>query len=310
MAVERTYPTPSTCSYAIHMTNPNGVSPGGEHYDVDDMYRVDFQRRISRQPIYGYDDKKFGFVAEGKELVTGNIIINFRYPGYLRNFILAVRTAERISQAKVNQILNGRTDPELLNFAFTEGNTEELSQQIEQQDTSEEMLESLANLMLKVSPTPHAMSEHSDRKYNASGADTIPDNMSFLRDNRRVVANRAAARWADSFRTNASTVINALQQRFVRRYAEGESADKFNQTTVGSPLDIDVNNMAFDMSVRYGNNGTSQYFRRIFKDCYLIGEEETVSASAGVGGDLSSSAQPILEVYPFFARTITVEYSE
>ena len=89
----RFYPTPSTCTYTLHKSNKYGDNHGGDAMLVDDMYRVDFQRRISHQPIYGYDDTQFAFVAQGKELVTGNMIINFRYPGYLRNLILAEKLA-------------------------------------------------------------------------------------------------------------------------------------------------------------------------------------------------------------------------
>ena len=69
------YPTPSTTNYYI-----NG-------YLIDDVFRIDFKRAQQHQPIYGYHSDKFDFVARGKELVTGQIVINYRYPGYLRNVI-------------------------------------------------------------------------------------------------------------------------------------------------------------------------------------------------------------------------------
>mgnify|MGYP007114377421 CR=1 FL=1 len=51
-------------------------------------------------------------------------------------------------------------------------------------------------------------------------------------------------------------------------------------------------------------------FRRIIRDCVIVGESSTYSAAAGAGNDMSSSAQPIFEIYPFFARTVDVTTDE
>ena len=75
MAINKFFPTPSTTKCYVN------------DIEVDDMFRVDFKRNINHQPIYGYDDQQYGFVAKGKELVSGQIIINFRYPGYLTALI-------------------------------------------------------------------------------------------------------------------------------------------------------------------------------------------------------------------------------
>jgi hypothetical protein len=70
---------------------------------------------------------------------------------------------------------------------------------------------------------------------------------------------------------------------------------------------LDKDHKPFDIIVRYGFQDRPGGYVRVFKDINLIGEEQVVSAQAGAGGDISSSAQPLLEVYPFFCRTIEVK---
>ena len=286
----RFYPTPSTCTYTIHRPNKVSDNHGGDAYVVDDMYRVDFQRRISHQPIYGYDDTKFSFVAQGKELVTGNMIINFRYPGYLRNLLLAVSIgAQQERKQYLERIENATTR---LDDKFAEGNIDYLADQIENAETSSEKLKALSNYMVL-----NRKNNPSQQIASSFAPDGQFDQASFL-------STQGAAVYKAAPTKSILAVVEALQDRFVRKYSIDD--EEFRSISVSSPLDIPVNQMTFDMSVKYGNNNNANFIR-IFKDCYITGEEETVSASAGVGNDLSSSAQPILEVYPFFCRTIVTK---
>ena len=69
------YPTPAQVSLFL------------EEVWVDDAYRVEFRKQNPKTPLYGYDEKYFSNVAEGQVIVSGNLVINYRYPGYLWNVI-------------------------------------------------------------------------------------------------------------------------------------------------------------------------------------------------------------------------------
>lgn len=51
---------------------------------VDDVYRIDFNLTNQRTPLYDYTSQYFKEVAEGHSIVQGQLIINYRFPGYLR----------------------------------------------------------------------------------------------------------------------------------------------------------------------------------------------------------------------------------
>lgn len=65
------YPTPSQCRLFI------------DDIWIDDAHQVDHKTENARIPIYGYNRSKFITVAHGKELVTGSVVVNFRFPNYL-----------------------------------------------------------------------------------------------------------------------------------------------------------------------------------------------------------------------------------
>jgi len=50
---------------------------------VDDAYRIEVRDQNQLIPLYGYADKEFTAVAQGKRIVQGSLIINYRYPEYL-----------------------------------------------------------------------------------------------------------------------------------------------------------------------------------------------------------------------------------
>lgn len=239
----RFYPTPSTITYYI-----------GDLL-IDDVFRVDFQRKVSHQPIWGYDSKLYDFVAQGKEIVTGNIIINYRYPGYLKNAInrYAAGALETSEQVKVR---------------FEE------------------------DQKVTYSPTFFATLDSLD----------IDQKASFL-------ANTLLQKSGNSKLHINNGVVEKSISRIKQDIRKVYGANSSSEETPGdgdffkSPLD-ERTILSFDLTTRYGFQNISGGYIRKFKDCILIGESETVSSSAGAGGDMSSSAQPILEIYPFFARTI------
>jgi len=69
------YPTPAQTTVFI-----------GDQY-LDDAYSINFEIQQPRVPLYGYNQSYFSLMADGKILITGTLIINFRYPGYLQTAI-------------------------------------------------------------------------------------------------------------------------------------------------------------------------------------------------------------------------------
>ncbi len=245
---QRFYPSPSTVTYFI-----NDIL-------IDDMFRVDFQRKVNYQPIWGYDSRKFDFIAKGKEIVTGNLIINYRYPGYLRAAIKSAQESnDAIRVAAEREIENKQ------NSAIGQGFLQEIDSQI-----LENKSKILSNLILK----------NSTSLFNTQVSEIS----------------------VGTFRNQS--LVNELKSK-LRSYYGSEPEEEQNNDFL-SPLDED-DIITFDLTMSYGFEGRGQPYSRIIKDCVLIGESETVSASAGISDDMSSSAQPILEVYSFFARTIEVK---
>lgn len=249
----RFYPTPSNVTYYI------------KDLLIDDMYRMDFQRKVNHQPIWGFDSKSFDFIARGKELINGNIIINYRYPGYLRNAIRKAYTEDYDTMSRVNnkmEMANNSQDP--ITFFQTIDNM-----------TLENKAKLLANEIGKKLVQDNAVSK-GDFK-SQFGSIRTSSLVSILKDNMRKMYGTSPTRDGNS----------------------GDQEDYFS-----SVLDEDTLQF-FDLTVRYGFQGVSGGYVRVFKDCIVYGESQTVSAAAlGGGGDFSSSAQPILEIYPFFAKTI------
>jgi len=233
----RFYPTPASVTYYI-----------GDIL-IDDMFRVDFQRKVDHQPVWGYDSQTYDFVARGKEIVSGSIIINYRYPGYLKAAIQ--RYYE--NKNKTNQIVNN----------------------------------------------------------NIMGEEEVAYDPTFFRTLDKLdLENKVKVLGNQLIKNNRTTVamVSKLKENMRKLYgANGTTAEEADGSTEFYQSILDQKQIyQFDLSVRYGfQNVTGGYIRR-FKDCVIIGESETVNAAAGLGGDLSSSAQPILEVYSFFAKTIEV----
>lgn len=80
------YPTPSQV----------GIYIGPYH--VDDAYSVEWQLTDTSSPMFTYFNKYWVNVAKGKQIISGNIGINFRYPGYLATAIRAARKRAEIPE--------------------------------------------------------------------------------------------------------------------------------------------------------------------------------------------------------------------
>ena len=253
MAINKVFQTPSTTKCYVN------------DIEVDDMFRVDFKRNINHQPIYGYDDQQYGFVAKGKELVSGQIIINFRYPGYL--------TALIKNSKKYQEVLDKST--EIFN-----NNPDRISTSVERSVLFDNLM-SFDNNEDKAKYVQQSILPYKDGK-EVFGA----------REQRIIdFKNQLKARYiSDAKKPGQDKVILDIN-----------SFDGMQ-----SPLDFDTSKHPFDLIVKYGFQHDDGMYQRVFKDCVLVGESSTISAAAGAGNDMSSSAQGILEVYPFFCKTIDI----
>jgi len=251
MAINKFYPTPSTTKCYI-----------GD-IELDDIFRVDFKRNINHQPIYGYNDQQFGFVAKGKELVSGQIVINFRYPGYLASVLKKMDIHKQINEKSLAVFDKKGVDISKLNKSA-------------RRDYILTHLESLPDVLSKTAFAASLTEEVKDSKYRE---------------------------------TEITHLKDALKDLYINDIQESQKASmQLNEFSgFNSPLDFDIKNTKFDLIIQYGFHENSNMYKRVFKDCVLVGESSTASAAAGAGNDMSSSAQSILEIYPFFARTIDIE---
>jgi hypothetical protein len=62
-----------------------GIYIGG--YRLSDAFRVDWDARDSKTPLYGWADDTFSAVSNGRKIITGRLVINYKYPGYLATAI-------------------------------------------------------------------------------------------------------------------------------------------------------------------------------------------------------------------------------
>jgi len=254
------YPTPTTTTYYV------------DEYLIDDIFRVDFQRKATEQPIWGYGSRTYDFVARGREIVTGNIIINFRYPGYLRNVIQLKKSADdRLTDQMVESKLIENPD----GFFATSSTP---------------------------SSSPAGMSSYDDNETNAHKMQVLSDLA------KQSLENGAHPNSGPVLHGSIEQAKEFLITRniFMNR---GQNA-QLPVSSLASPLDGPSGAHPFDMTVRYGFQGVPGGFVRRFSEVVLIGESQVVQASAAAsagGGDVASSAQALLEIYPFFAKTIVVE---
>jgi hypothetical protein len=86
--IDGQYPTPSQSQLFI------------DDIWVDDAHQVDFKDENPRLPIYGYNKSEFIDVADGKVMVSGSVVINFRYPNYLGFAISEALKNRKVADAR------------------------------------------------------------------------------------------------------------------------------------------------------------------------------------------------------------------
>lgn len=223
--------------------NPTDTYVFIENIWMDDIYRVDFNRNFSRSPQYGYRDKRYGQISEGRELITGNIVINFSEPGYLSAAIAGLQSNY---PNKVNT-KNPYNEIENLKKEIN-SRIEEIYQTYE--PGSAERRQGIARLYSYAASV--GMSEYTTSIFRDAFAKTEPKKV-----------------------RNSYTFVDPFEQK-----------------------------RHFNIQLYYGHPDDPDAIVEELEMCALLGQSKTMSAAGSPNGDMSSSAQVILEVYPFVARNI------
>jgi len=248
MSRARHYPTPITTTFYIGQ------------YLIDDVYRVDFTRKVTHQPIWGYASKQYDFIAKGREIVTGNIIINFRYPGYLTN---AIKVATQDSDTNKVLVKSG---------------------------IKKDSKQSLGNLL--------------DDIHNVNSISSVMEKISNILLGTKINNSQQENTASLSNINEINETYNELKKSLVERHTKQFSKLDTGVKHLESPLSIEL--PLFDLEIQYGFQGVSGGWRRIFKDITLVGESQVIQAG-GDGSGMGSSAQCLLEAYPFFASSTIVK---
>lgn len=204
-------------------------------FHVDEIVRVEVKDQNAKVPLYSHNRAEFDAVANGKLLVTGSIVVNCRYPGYLYTLLKEVR--------KIRD-----TNPVL--------------------------------------PTA--------RKKNLAQA--IQDIRAMNTDD--LVRYLARADRGEFERSSA--IVDAIE-----KVNAGEPDQRLLPLNIASPIEkIDP----FSMQVNFLDPGSADVSNTthglaIF-GIHLTGRSRVISNLSG-GGDQGGSGQPIVEVYSFFARSIS-----
>jgi len=206
-----------------------GIYVGG--YKVSDAFRVDWDARDSKTPLYGWADETYSAVTNGRKIVTGRLVINYKYPGYLSAAIDEfTRGQNPINEAEIVKAndefdqLRGKSSEERVKFLT----------QLAAKNYGDNVLEGFA------------------RNFSGSSID-----------------------FGNGLRNYGSGFIEAYKQK-----------------------------NTFDILVVYGDILKEEHIEVTLKDVYIVGQSQTISASATGGGDVSSSGSPIYEIYSFFAKKI------
>jgi hypothetical protein len=199
---------------------------------IDDAYRIDYTVANNRVPLYDYTSPYFKDVAEGNHLVQGQLIINYRFPGYLK-------------KAFLKQLMRDS------DFANDLNKQAQITRQMIGSNPAERVQLLLAAKKLGTFEATKMLSE------DLFSSDLKPNPRKKLTDNSGIAIE-----------------------------------DNATSHTM----------YPFSIVIKYG--GEEALYQKRIENCVILGESQTISASAIAGGDLSASGMPIYEVYSFLGRKI------
>lgn len=146
--------------------------------------------------------------------------------------------------------------------------------------------------LLRNGISPYSAAEAEMAQLNKELQDIFIENLSIEDKRKRISGLMSKASRAGLSKKLADTL----------RYAFGTDSTKFVDKGLVEPTDQNL--LPFDIQIYYGHPNDGGSIIREITDCSLLGTNQVISAAGHPGGDLSSSAQVILEVYPFIGREI------
>jgi hypothetical protein len=245
---------------------------------VDDAYRIDYEEQDKKIPLWGYHQKKYSDVADGKAIVVGNIIIHYRFPGYLNHAIqraLIARESAAIKDAAV-------AEPVAPPAPAGPGGAPAVAPDTPKPKTAtvfhvKDMLD-----LIRRQPTPSEMVKQLQLAATSGHFEV------------------ASAALQELFGSNSSLY---LDQNLVPGALDNAIA---KSPVTESPGAYVSGWKGFDLRLDYGYIGTRTqgvFHSEVLKGVHLTGRRKVVNASTA-GGDLSASGQSLVEVYPFFCREV------
>lgn len=89
-------------------------------YKISDAFRVDWDAKDSKTPLYGWADDTFSAVTNGRKIITGRLVINYRYPGYLASAISEFNTQKGGGRLPKDQAEKQQDLKEFISLSSTE----------------------------------------------------------------------------------------------------------------------------------------------------------------------------------------------
>ena len=72
---------------------------------VDDACLIEYSSNNSKEPIFGYNSSRWDDVAVGHSIVTGTLVIHYRYNGYLFKAIINKKSSDlRVAREKATDL--------------------------------------------------------------------------------------------------------------------------------------------------------------------------------------------------------------
>jgi len=271
------YPTPNDVKIFI-----NGTW-------IDDAYRIDIDKQAKKIPLTGYSQRNYALVAMGKKIVIGNIIIHYRFPGYLIHAIAKV--LQEREDATMDQLSIMGQYPAWFNSLLRPAGSGDVGAAggPGDQGESQNKLPDRATLLDTIRAVKRMGLEDRARFIMASHEKGYFDQSSAILDEM----------FATPTDENGVTLGVATEQ-----------------LNTDSPEDIEPESFVgghagFDMDLYYGYHGSRQqgaFVTETVRGVHIIGRRKVLNASTS-GGDLSQAGQSVLEVYPFFASDVSSRLS-
>jgi len=243
-----------------------------EHW-VDDTLRCDVDVQHRKIPLYGYHQKYYADMAAGKVIVTGSLMIHFRFPGYL--------------MYAIGKTLGRKA--------------------LEVYDQDEALRAQLR------SPVDRIRGQKSGAEYppppnNRSHAHLVDLINELRQESVTARIERLTRATTDGEFDRISDTLDALYGNAERVNSTGDIGDALYADPVEmSPEDFSGGSAGFNIDIVYNRAqdtwGRGYKIRERVRGVHLTGRRKVLNAST-TSGDLGSSGSSLVEIYPFVARNV------